>query len=641
MKIPLNWLNEFIQIPGDVKSLTDKLTLVGHMLDKIEDKGGETVIDLELRGNRADCYNILGIAREVGAVTGKKVRDLKTIPLKTSKTVKIPALSVKTDLVKRVGMIAIKNVKIVKSPKWLSERLAQYGMESKNNIVDLTNYVMIETGEPMHAFDLDTLEDSLSIRLAKSGEKLTTFQDKDITLDSEDLVWAMGGTILSVAGAVGEKHHSVSDNTKNILLEAANYERSNIRRTVYRHNLLTEAGIRHEKELDPNLVETAIGRFLYLLKENGWGEFENVFHDYYPKKYTPRKFQLTYSYLNSLSGVEFKEKEVLKILTDLGFSIISKTKDRILVEVPTYRTDVTLEEDLIEEITRIYGYEKIPVKTLSLPIPENVTPDFISQENILRNSAVSVGFDEMITMSFVKEKYAGNEMVSLQNPPSPDLKHLRDSLCYNLAEAGKRILDERGNLVQLFEIGKVYKKINNKYKEERSIAFLFHKKSDGRFNDFKRIIEAFFAKAGIQLPSFLPEPVNLNLEYSFKIALAGKNIGFGGSFEGFHYLEINLDSILGASEKYKVLLWPKYPPQLEDITLNIPDKVYVGLVSKEIASVSKTIKKVELIDQFNNSYTFNIEYLHPSKTLTDSEVEEIRKDFLAKIKTKFGVSLQG
>ena len=193
------------------------------------------------------------------AITGEQSRteatdstaDWKTYTDEYGFSFKYPkdfSLDIQTSLVKRVGMIKIKNVKIVKSPSWLSEKLVSYGIESKNNIVDLTNLVMVETGEPMHAFDLDKIGNSLEIRLAKDGEKITTFQDTTLTLTKDDLVWAKKNNILSVAGSIGEKYNSVSDTTKNILLEAANYDRANIRKTVYRHNLLTDAGIRHEKE---------------------------------------------------------------------------------------------------------------------------------------------------------------------------------------------------------------------------------------------------------------------------------------------------------------------------------------------------------------------------------------------------------
>lgn len=632
MKIPLNWLKELVTLPEDINKLTSDLTIVGHMLDKVEIKNGETVLDLELRGNRADCYSIMGIAREVSAIYGTKLKNINLIPVKLVKKYNTK-LDVQTNLVKRASLIEINDVKIAKSPKWLSEKLIAYGIESINNIVDLTNLVMIETGEPMHAFDLDQIGNNLEIRLAKTSEKITTFTDTVLTLTKDDLVWATDNKIISVAGSIGEKYHSISNNTKNILLEAANYDRSNIRRTVYRHNLLTDAGIRHEKELDPNLVDFAISRFLYFIKKYNWGEFNPVVYDFYPKPVKPWKLNLDINYLNNLTGIDFDKKEINKILSNLGFGNINK------IVIPTYRTDVVLVEDLIEEIVRIYGYDKIPAKTLSLEIPKNITPSYILQEEKLRASAVSIGFDECISLSFVKEKYKTNN-IELVNPPSPDTKYLRNSLFYNLLDSAQKTINERGELVQLFEIGKIYLASKGGYVEKRKIGFIYWSKKSNNFVNFKSLISAFFDKAGIKNPDYISEIISFNFVNSYLLKLNKKEIGFGGKHNDLYYTEIDLDSILGIDKKYEVSLWPKYPPQIEDITLIIPEKTYIGEVIAEITNTQSPIIKVELVDIYDNNYTFNIEYQSEDHTLTDKEVEEIRTKILASLKSKFGITIK-
>ena len=633
MRIPINWLSDYVKLPNKLSDLTDKLTMVGHMLDKIEIKNGETILDLELRGNRADCYSILGIAREVSAIYGQKLKDLETINVKRQNKSTNLFLDVQTNLVKRVGIIEIKKIKIEKSPKWLADKLVAYGMETINNIVDLTNYVMIETGQPMHAFDSDKIGKNLEIRLARNGEKITTFQDTSLTLTKDDLVWAKSNNILSVAGSIGEKSHSISDSSKSILLEAASYDRANIRRTIYRHKLFTDAGIRHEKDLDPNMVSDAISRFLYFIKKYNWGEFKPIIYDYYPKKVNPLKIKLDYHYLINLSGVEIEKKEINKILTNLNFGDIDN------VVIPTYRTDVILEEDLIEEIIRIYGYDKIPSKTLSLEIPKNITPDYIIQEEKIRQAAVSVGFDESISLSFVKEKYKNNN-IELLNPPSPDNKYLRNTLFFNLLEATEKIINERGELVALFEIGKVYLKSKGKYLEKRKIGFIYWSKSKNKFIDFKSLISAFFEKSAIDKPNYISEILNFNFTNSYLLKLENDEIGYGGKHDDIYYLEIDLDSILGKEQKYKVNLWPKYPPQVEDITLEIPEKTYVGDVISQMTKQQPQVTRVELIDVFQRNYTFNIEYQDENKTLTDSEVKAIRTKILSSLKLKFGITIK-
>lgn len=647
MKIPIDWLKEYVALPKSEKELSDALTMAGHMLDKKTIVDGKAVIDLELRGNRADCYSIYGIAREVSAIFGNNLKVPQTVKLIKGKVG--VNLNIKTPLVKRAGMIEIYNVKIMKSPEWLSGKLNAYGMDSINNIVDLTNYVMIELGEPMHAFDLDKVGNNLEIRLAAIGEKLTTFMGEEISLTDDDLVWAKDRQILSVAGAVGEKFNSISDTTKNILLEAANYDRANIRRTVYRHKLLTDAGLRHEKELDPEMVETAIGRFLYLLKKYGWGEYGPVFYDYYPKKVIPKKITLDINHLENLGGTKIEKGKIIGILKKLSFEILSTKSESITVEVPTYRTDVSLPEDVIEEVLRIYGYDKIPDNVLSLPIPENITPEYILQENNFRSSAASAGFNEIISNSFVKEnllKYnvhpdsVGNQIVGVVNPPSPDNEYLRISLFPNLLENAKRSINERDENVRLFEIGKVYMKQQNKYKEERKIAFIYSDKEDS-FIKFKQLVLGVLINENLTEVKFISDPVNIPLAESYRIYLGKQNVGYGGRLDKILFLELDLNSLLGKEKKYKIKLWPKYPPQIEDITFALPEKTKVGDIIDIIRAASRKITIAELTDIFNGSYTFHIEYQDPDKTLTDEEVDKIRKEFLKNLKNKFGVTTKG
>lgn len=645
MKFPINWLGEIVKLPRDLNDLTDKLTLVGHMLDKVEVVDGEKVVDLELRGNRADCYSVLGIAREISAIYGNKIKPLEITKLIRANKLQGITLDVKTSLVKRAIITKIINVKILPSPKWLSQKLKLYGMESVNNIVDLTNYVMIETGEPMHAFDLDKIGGSLEIRLAKEKEKITTFTGNSLTLTKDDLVWAKDNYVLSVAGAIGEKHNSVLDSTKSILLEAANYDRANIRKSVYRHNLLTEAGIRHEKELDPNMVEGGIARFIFLLEKFGWGESDHLIFDYYPKAIKQWKLTLSLKQLTGLGGIEIPKSEVVKILKNLNFKVLYQSRDLITVEVPTYRTDVTIDEDLIEEVLRIYGYDKIPTHVLSLEIPKQITPKFILQENELKSNAVAVGFNEAITSSFVEEKLsqvnvhaliAESTSVSLLNPPSPDIKNMRVTLFPNLYQLTKKSIHERADEVRLFEIGKIYFKENGKYLEQRRIGFSFFDKSDDSFVVFKSLLKSFFVKSGINVPSFKPEAVLGTLTNSYELIIDNKIVGHGGEAMGIHFAEIDLEQILNMSQKYQVKLWPKYPPQIEDITIDLPEKTKIGFVAETIASASNIVENVELKDIYNNAFTFRIWYQDPEKTLTDSEVEKIRNKIIEGVKTKFG-----
>lgn len=643
MKIPINWLNQIVNLPKDTKLLTEKLTMIGHMLDKIEVVDGQTVIDLELRGNRADCYSIMGIAREVAAISNGNIKTQPEIKVKQVKKLNTN-LSIKSPLVKRAMITQITGVKIEKSPKWLSQKLELYGMESVNNIVDLTNYVMIETGQPMHAFDNGKLSKDLQVRLAKHKERIITFQNSSITLTKDDLVWTMGEKVIAIAGGIGEKYHSISNDTTNILVEAANYDRASIRKTIYRHKLLTESGIRQEKELDPNMVESAIGRFLYLIQKNGWGKFDSKVYDYYPKKINPWKIKLDLNNLFTIGGVEITNATIKKILSNLNFKIISFTKNDIELLVPTYRTDVTLPEDLIEEILRIYGYDKIPSNVLSLEIPKQITPEYIIQESKAREAAAAVGFSEAITLSFVKKAFssynlnsekAQAQIVELINPPSPDNQNLRMTLLSNLFELSQKAINLGSSDVQLFELGKIYYKYKGKYVEERKCGFVFQQIDKNSFAKFKSKIDSFFSLMGISSHTLNPEALLLPLTNSYEIYAAGKKVGVGGKIKNIYFAEIDLDKILGTGIQYKITLWPKYPPQIEDVTFYLPDRTLLGEVAKNIKSIN-LVKNCVLSGSYQNNYfTFKIWYQHPEKTLTNSEVEEARTNIVNLIKDKF------
>ncbi len=644
MRIPLNWLKEYIDLPEKQEDLTHQLTMAGHMLDKVDHKNGHVVLDLELRGNRADCYSILGIAREASALFKTPVAYPKVhTPLKKVSQLKDAKLDVKTPLVKRVMMVAIKGVTITDSPNWLKEKLEEYGMPSINNIVDLTNFVMLETGEPMHAFDLDKVAPNLEIRPAKNKEKMVTFLGKELTLTNQDLVWAKKNAVLSVAAAIGSKHYSISNETKNILVEAASYDRANVRRSIHRHNILTDAGIRHEKELDPTLVEFGIYRFLELIKENGWGTVQSEIMDYYPNPIKPWKMSMNYDYLSSLSGLTIDKKEVRNILTSLNFKIVKDTDHELQVFVPTYRTDVTLEEDLIEEVLRIYGYDKIPTRTLSLEIPDDVTPAFIKQEEKVREALVGIGFDEVISLPFVLEKNlklnkfgSGLSPIRITNRPSPDFEELRTNMFANLHEFTKKIINERGERALIFEIGKIYYKEGKKYHEKRQLGIMWWWRTNGNFSLFKGLIEAFFESMNINNVKFSSRNETGSV---FELIIGKTPIGLGMIVHNIYYVDIYLDEILGKNKKPKANLWPKYPPQIEDITLIIPPRTKLGDLLDVIKNEVQIVE-AQLVDIYENAYTFRLWYQDPEKTLTDGEVEEVRVRVLENLKKKYRVTLR-
>lgn len=633
MRIPIDWLGEYVKVPKNLGKLTDKLTLAGHMLDKLDKNGSHIVVDLELRGNRADCYSIYGIAREVSALFDAKIKEIELYKnSKSSKNIDSVKLNPNSKYVNRVMMVSIDNVRIEQSPSWMKERLQEYGIDPLNNIVDLTNYVMLETGQPMHAFDLQRIGKDLEIRLAKNGEKIITFQGSEIELTNDDLVWSNGESVLSVAGAIGGKGHSIQKNTKNILLEAASYNQANIRRTVHRHNLLTDAGIRHEKELDPNLVETGVQRYLYFIDKYNWGKIDAKTYDYYPKPVKPWKVSLSLAYLNSLSGLEISPQIAKSSLKKLGFAIEKENKTEIEVLCPTIRTDVRLEEDLVEEVVRLVGYDKIPVKTLSLEIPDDITPAFINQEIDLKNKMAALGFDEIISLPFVEPKYQNYNVslsekghpVVLENRPSPEIEEMRMSIFPNLLKSTIKVKNERGDKCRFFEIGKIYYQKDNDYVERRVLAMSYWTRNKSSYRKYKGFLDSLFNS--INLSEYFFEKTKLNfLQNSYLIKIGSKVVGVGGYLNNLYFTEFYLDEIIDKTNAQKAKLWPKYPPQIEDITIKIQQHTEVGNIMDTIQKASKSVSNIELRDIYKNAYTFRISYLDNEKTLTDEDVKRIRK----------------
>jgi phenylalanyl-tRNA synthetase beta chain len=652
MRIPVSWLKEFVVIPKSLDELCEKLTLAGHMLDKIDCLAEETVIDLELRGNRADCYSILGIAREVSALFKTPLK----LPSLYGRLKKVPQLKevtieVESPLVKRVVASVVKEIKIEPSPDWMQKRLLAYGIPPINNIVDATNYVMVEIGEPMHAFDLAAIGPKVAVRLAKQKETIVTFEGTLIELTKEDLVFANPKVPLSIAGAIGGKNFSILPTTKEILVEAAAYERVNIRRTCRRHCLTTDAGLRHEKELDPNLAEMALSRFLQLIEENHWGKIEKAVFDYYPEPRKEISLSLSYEHLEKLTGLKIEKEKVKEILTSLSFKIEKEIPEGLKVKVPTFRTDVLEEADLVEEVLRIYGYDKIPEKTLDLEIPKVSTPAMVSQEEKFKQALVSLGFDEVISSSFVNEKSIAANVplrkeglsrpVTVENPPSPDFQVMRMSLLPNLLEFAKKVKDERGEQAQFFEIGKIYFREKNEYQERRKLGLIVWERLNADFVKFKGLLEAFLKIINLENVAFEESQMPVFGNIQFKIVLNKKTVGFGGLVkENAYFAEIDLEEISGYEQPPQANLWPKYPPIIEDFSFVVPPQTPVAQIAETVKSTNPLIKRVELVDIYDQARTFRLTYQSPERGLTDKEIRPIREKIIQNLEKK-GIKVKG
>lgn len=670
MNVPLCWLSQYVKLPKSETDLTDKLTMIGHMLDKRAVVNGDVVIDLELRGNRSDLFGMIGIAREISAAWN--------VPLKLPRTKLLPKVSKNslvtveaTDLVERFTGFTL-SVKVGPSPSWLVKHLALYGTPSINNVVDITNFVMLETGEPMHAYDLDKLSGKkLIIRRAKQGETMTTLQGSTLKFTKEDLVIADEKRPQGTA-IIGSLTSGVTETTKEILLEAAVYNQANVRRTARRLGVRTEAGNRHEKLLDPNQVVPALERAYELLIELADAKSTGTVADVYVKKRSSIAIDIQLSDIKRLCGVTVTSTAVSDYLKRLGFVITKKKQDIWTVVAPTYRTDIDQSADVVEEIVRLFGYEKIPTHTLSGQLPEPNTYPMVTLIENTRDILVSLAQNEVITSPIIDNSlvslYARNgtftSPVTLVNAPDAAIATMRPSLLPNLVEYAKRSLGFRQRRIAIFEVGKIYAKDKKlAYKETEMLGLIMHGHIDtASWNksprpltvyDLKGVIEGLCADLGatITITQIASHP-SMDSSIQATVSVGDLRIGTFGKIHKEIAIEVGIPeetfvaelslsalSTIQRSMPQPYVIAPAYPPLIEDLTVVVTPETRIGEVIACIQSCDTRIQKVELVDVYENNRSLRVTYIDAQKTLSTDEVKPIHDRILTILKDKFGISL--
>ena len=468
MKFSYQWLKELVSKFPPKAKLAEVLNLYSF---ETENKVGD-LLEISIPPNRfSDAACHLGIAREAAAVLGLQfpAQKIRTAAGgKNSKSIKIQIED--NNLCPRYCAKVIKGIRVGPSPKWLSERLMTCGLRPVNNIVDAMNYAMLETGQPLHAFDVDKLKDGIVVRKAKGGEKIITLDNEEYKLDEDILVIADSGNILAIAGIKGGRKAEITDKTKNIVIEAATFDPTNIYLTSKKIKLTTDASLRFSHGLSPELAPFAIQRVAELVLELAGGKAEEGLIDIYnPKNFAGQRdiFEINFANLNKFLGIEIAKKRIRSILELLGFEILKDSSDSLRLRTPLFRMDLTDIQDVYEEIVRIYGYNNLPSlppKAFLAPAEKDEMIEFSDQIRILLKS---LGFCEVYNYSFVGDKdfkgsdFSKENLVELENPAAENKKYLRPSLSTLLiknAEDNSRFFDE----IKIFEIGKIFLKERNK-----------------------------------------------------------------------------------------------------------------------------------------------------------------------------------
>ena len=628
----------------------------------------DEIIDFELTANRGDLLSIIGMAYELGAIYDKEEKKVNINYNSVKEDIKEEFnVEIKTDNCSLFLAKKVKNIEIKESPDFIKNRLMASGIRPINNVVDISNYVMLETGQPLHFYDADRLGDTLVVRMANKDEKLTTLDNVVRDLDENMIVIANKTEPVGLAGVMGGLNTEVESETKNIIIESAIFD-SVLVRKASKKIVRSEASNRFEKGLDPKRTYMAIERACTLLEEYAKGEVLSGMIEYNNVSMDDKEISITVDNINNILGTNLDSNTIINVFDRLGFT--SKEKDNIItVTVPTRRLDINIKEDLIEEVGRIYGINNIEGKLPKLNVKEGSCD---KSTRLIRNKLVDLGLNEVLTPIFMADnisdmyKEEDTESVKLLDPLFNDRNTIRTSLIPSLLNVYNYNKSHNLKDISIFEIAKTFYKKENKYFEDKKLGILMNgdyflelgnnKKVD--FYILKGVVEELLIYLGYEnrfslvtnnIPKFMHPGV------SAIINLNGQNIGYLGKLhpnieKDVYVCEINLDKLLEnrvSKLKYKEI--NKYPSISKDMAF-IMDK---SITSEEVIKVikkagGKLLSNVSVFDVYegesiglnNKSIAFNLTFEDYSKTLTDEEVMEVFNNIISQVEKTLNVKLR-
>ncbi len=644
---------------------------------------GDTIFDIEVTPNRPDCLSVIGIAREAAALTGQKLPvtevdyEEKGAAIEGQVSVEIAS----TELCPRYCASLIKGVKIGESPGWLQQRLLACGMRPINNIVDITNYVMLEYGQPLHAFDHNKITGGkIIVRRAAGGEGIVSLDGVERVLSEDMLVIADEEKSVAVAGVMGGAASEVTQQTTSILLEAASFEPASIHNTSGALLLTSEASMRFERGIRPELTLPALKRATQLIIELAGGEAARGLVDNYPGKIEQEPILLTTDNVKRLLGVEFGLDQIVQALDSLGFDCrLDSTNSQLWATPPYWRSDIHLAVDLVEEVARIIGYDKIPSTLLSQPLPRQNPDPIISLKRKVRNILAGYGFQEIITYSLIGQKTLNKLLpeprpfeppVRVANPMTADQEYLRSNLRANLlvALASNRRHEDGG--IRLFELGRVYlPRPNDLPAEPEVICGILNGprqekwwQGEGELLDVfdaKGIAEGLLNQLGVEATFEESSDEGLLPAKRAAIVTAGTEVGVVGevhpvvseAFEisgAVYVFEIDLTALLPFTTGHKIFQQiPRFPSVVRDVALIVD----TGTTNQEIQDVIRSfplVTQVALFDVYSGeqvppgkkSLAYRIIFQSPVHTLTDEEVNKVQEKILDRQGKEFGATLR-
>tara|TARA_Y100001970_G_scaffold294145_1_gene447508 strand:+ start:8670 stop:11114 length:2445 start_codon:yes stop_codon:yes gene_type:complete len=652
----------------------------------------DTILDVHIWPNRPDLMNIVGIAREIDAIfNAKSTIKLPDINYKIKKddNFNFPKIEIDDyDLCSRYTGMLIKDVTIEESPIWLQEKLRSAGMRPIYNVVDITNFVMMEMGQPLHSFDYDKLNGTIKVRNAQKDEQLITLDGETRKLTTADLVIADDKTAIALAGVMGGANSDISDSTKNVFLEAANFNPNNIRRTSQKFDLRSEASARFERNLPPHLAYLGIQRAAKLIQDICGGtvchelaDVNNGISD------EPSIVKMNIETVQKICGIDVTEKEILEKLRLLGFELNSKKGNDLMISIPLWRTDITIIDDLIEEFIRIYGYDTVPSTAINGQIPDHSLQDIVTIKSRLQDLFVAQGFNEIISYSLTtveklkmilgEEAVNNNPPIALKNTLSSERAVLRTSMRHSLLETISYNIHNSQSDIWIFESGRIYsertKDISGTFKdsplaEQEYLVGAVSAKTLDRFGlptsqtvdffDVKGALEAIFTSLKVH-PSFNANTLTGFTNPTTEIFIGDNIVGVLGTLDqsvlkqfdisaDVILFELNMDAMVHAlTDVNHFEPFSKFPAVVNDLAVIVDENIsHNSLI--EVFQQSSLVNNVQLfdiyrgdqIDKNKKSLAYKITYQSFDKTLTNEEVTQEQNKIVKQLNKDFGATIR-
>lgn len=676
MKLPVSWLTEYVDVAMPADKLADALTMSGSKVDGVETHGSDAVIEIEVTTNRPDCLSILGLAREVAAFTGRRVRvpaeyGAKEKPARTKLDLTIED---RKGCPRYTGRL-IENVRVASAPQAARRFLELMGTRPVSNVVDVTNYVLFECGQPLHAFDFDKLSGGkIVVRRSRKGEKLLGIDGQTYELDGETLVIADAEKPVAIAGVIGGKFTEVTDSTKTVLLESAYFDPALVRRAARKYKISTESSYRFERRVNPDAVPAASRRAARLLADWAGGVDTSGLSDknFLPKK-TAGRIALRLSRLEALLGMKVSQKRAIAILKALDLDTKALGKNGVGVARTALREDLKGEHDLIEEILRIEGFEKIPAKLPPTNYPNHDAYEPKARVPELKRFLAASGFDEIVTYSLVSVKHITDSAMEpatfakIANPASAEQEYLRRTLLPGFLQTIAYNANRKASSLRFFEIGKRY--LPREKREERVLALAVYGSSEENwkrkdatsFFDLKGAVENALAFLGAGVPEWSPADSGPSFDAVAEARIDGAAVGFASvvsaeaqrrwdiPHEAFFAEIVLFDGFLSRRRETRVVPVAKFPSVRRDIAFVIEEGVPIAALERAIREAGAPfLREMHLFDQYvgknipsgKRSLAFSLAYQKDDGTFTDAEITGLQKRVGDALKDRFRVEFR-